>query len=81
MRSTEHLYSKEKIRGRQAELGLKSQELAEKAGVNINTITAIRSGKPVNIASLAKVVEALELEMAEMFPHSDSNPSIVVEAA
>ena len=61
------MYRNDKIRGKQAELGLSNEELAEKAGVNPNTVSAIRSGKVVRTDTLQKVADALGLTMEELF--------------
>jgi len=61
------MYKKEKFRGRQAELGLSVAELAERAGVDPNTVSAIRNGKAVRTVSLQKVMNALGLTPAEVF--------------
>jgi transcriptional regulator with XRE-family HTH domain len=61
------MYRPEKIRGKQAELGLSVDELAEKAGVNPNTVSAIRNGKSVTTDSLEKVINALGLNPIDVF--------------
>jgi transcriptional regulator with XRE-family HTH domain len=66
------MYRNEKIRGKQAELGLSNEELAAKAGVNVNTVSAIRLGKSVSITSLTAVVGALGLTMADVFEEKPS---------
>lgn len=62
------MYRDDKIRGRQAELGLSVHEVAARAGVNVNTLTAIRKGKKVKVDTLEKVVIlGLGMTMAEVF--------------
>ena len=61
------MYRDDKIRGRQAELGLSVEEVAERADVDKNTVSAIRNGKDVRESSLRKVVTALGLTMAEVY--------------
>jgi transcriptional regulator with XRE-family HTH domain len=61
------MYRNDKIRGRQAELGWSNEDLAVKADVNVNTISAIRNGKTVRTDTLQKVTAALDLTMAEVF--------------
>lgn len=61
------MYRNDKIRGKQAELGLSVEELAGRADVNPNTVSAIRHGKTVRTDSLEKVVSALGLTMTEIF--------------
>jgi transcriptional regulator with XRE-family HTH domain len=61
------LYRNDKIKGKQAELGWSVEELADRAGVNPNTVSAIRSGKPVRTPSLEAVAAALGLQMAEVY--------------
>lgn len=60
------MYRKEKIRGKQAELGWSVEELAERADVNPNTVSAIRNGKSVRTDSLEKVMRALGLTYADI---------------
>lgn len=60
------MYRCEKIRGKQAELGLSVEELAEKADVNPNTVSAIRNGRAVRTDSLEKVLCALGLTYADI---------------
>jgi transcriptional regulator with XRE-family HTH domain len=64
------MYRKEKIRGKQAELDLTNEALADKAGVGVNTVSAIRNGKSVTTDSLEKVIQALGLSAAEVFEQS-----------
>jgi transcriptional regulator with XRE-family HTH domain len=61
------MYRNDKIRGKQAELGLSVDQLAERAEVNPNTVSAIRNGKSVTTDSLEKVINALGLDPAEVF--------------
>lgn len=61
------MYRNDKIKGKQAQLGWSNDELARRAGVNINTVSAIRNGKPVRSTSLEKVVAALGLPMPEVY--------------
>jgi transcriptional regulator with XRE-family HTH domain len=61
------MYRDDKIRGKQAELGLSVDEVAERAGVNVNTVSAVRNGKSVKAETLEKVASALGLTMAEVF--------------
>jgi DNA-binding Xre family transcriptional regulator len=61
------MYRKEKIRGKQAELGLTNDELAARAEVGVNTVSAIRNGKSVTTDNLEKVINALGLHPAEVF--------------
>lgn len=72
------MYRNDKIRGKQAELGLSNEDLAEKAHVNANTVSAIRNGKTVRTDSLEKVVSALGMTMAEIF---EPKPQAVPVAA
>jgi transcriptional regulator with XRE-family HTH domain len=60
------VYRNDKIRGKQAELGMSVEELADKAGVNPNTVSAIRGGKTVRTDSLEKVVKALGMTMLDV---------------
>jgi transcriptional regulator with XRE-family HTH domain len=60
-------YRKEKIWGRQAELGWTVARLAEKARVSVPTVIAIRAGKSVTTTKLEQVVQALGLTMAEIY--------------
>ena len=72
------MYRDDKIRGRQAEKNWSNEVLAEKAGVNINTITAVRAGKPVSLSTLAKITEPLELTLYEIFePRPEAEPARV----
>jgi DNA-binding XRE family transcriptional regulator len=61
------MYRNDKIKGKQAELGLSNEELAERADVNANTVSAIRMGKTVRTDSLEKVIVALGLSAVEVF--------------
>lgn len=61
------MYRNDRIRERQAELCLTAGEVAEKAGVNVNTVIAIRNGKSVRTDSLEKVISALGLNPVELF--------------
>ena len=70
------MYRSEKIKGKQAELGLSVEELAEKAKVNANTVSAIRNGKSVTTDSLEKVLGALGLTFADI-----ANPTQTTEVA
>lgn len=70
------MYRNDKIKGKQAELGLSVEELAERAGVNPNTVSAIRNGKSVRTDSLGKVIAALGLTPAEVFtPKAEPEPA------
>jgi transcriptional regulator with XRE-family HTH domain len=71
------MYRNDKIKGKQAEMGLSVEELAEKAGVDRNTVSAIRNGKPVRTPSLEKVVTALDMEMADVYPKQETAPAQV----
>ena len=61
------MYRCDKIRGKQAKLGLSVKQLAKRAEVNPNTVSAIRNGKSVTTDSLEKVINALGLKPAEVF--------------
>ena len=61
------VYRNDRIRGTQAELGLTAEEVAMKAGVNVNTVSAIRNGKSVRTDSLEKVINALGLNPIDVF--------------
>lgn len=67
------MYRNEKIRGRQAELAWSNETLAENAGVNINTVSAVRAGKPVSVTTLQKVADALNLSLADLFTPKPEN--------
>jgi transcriptional regulator with XRE-family HTH domain len=69
------VYRSDKIRGKQAELGLSVEQLARCAAVNPNTVSAIRNGKSVTTDSLEKVINALGIKPAEVF-----EPKPVAEA-
>jgi transcriptional regulator with XRE-family HTH domain len=45
---------------------LSVEQLAERAGVNNNTVSAIRNGKSVRTDTLEKVVSALGMTMLEV---------------
>jgi transcriptional regulator with XRE-family HTH domain len=64
------MYRKEKFRGRQAELGLSVAEVADKAGVDPNTVSAIRNGKRVRTDTLEKVMNVLGLTYADISEQS-----------
>lgn len=70
------MYRSDKIKGKQAELGWSVEELAEKAQVNANTVSAIRNGKSVTTDSLEKVLSALGLTFADI-----ANPTQTTEVA
>jgi transcriptional regulator with XRE-family HTH domain len=72
------MYRKEKIRGKQAELGLSVAEVAEKAGVDPNTVSAIRNGKRVRTDTLEKVMGVLGLTYADV---SEPKPEAETVAA
>lgn len=61
------MYRDDKIRSRQAEKDWSNEVFAEKAGVNINTVTALRRGDIVSLPTLKKAADALELSMQELF--------------
>ncbi|MBV8857893.1 MAG: helix-turn-helix transcriptional regulator [Acidobacteria bacterium] len=61
------MYRSDKIRGKQAELGWSVGQLARRAEVNPNTVSAIRNGRSVTTVSLEKVINALGLQPAEVF--------------
>jgi transcriptional regulator with XRE-family HTH domain len=70
------MYRNDKIRGKQAEKGWSVEELAERAGINVNTVSAIRNGKPVRTPSLEAVAEALDLPMSEVYaPKPEAEPA------
>lgn len=48
-----------RVRRQRVSLGLKQQELAEKAAVSINVITALENGRSVTVESLARVLQGL----------------------
>jgi predicted transcriptional regulator len=60
------MYRNDKIKGRQAELGLSNEDIAGKAGVSLPTVSSIRSGKVVRTDSLEKVVRALGMTMLDV---------------
>jgi len=72
------MYRCEKIRGKQAELGWSVEELAERAEVNPNTVSAIRNGKRVRTDTLEKVMKALGLTYADI---SERKPESEAAAA
>lgn len=74
------MYRNDKIRGKQAELGWSNEELADRADVNPNTVSAIRNGKVVRTDSLEKVINALGLVPAEVFMPKEHAESEVVGA-
>lgn len=61
------MYRDDKIRLRQAELGWSNEVFAEKANVNINTVTALRKGVVVSLPTLKKAADALDLTMRDLF--------------
>lgn len=70
------MYRNDKIKGKQAERGWSNDELAERASVNVNTVSAIRNGKTVRTDSLDKVIRALGLTAAEVFePREETAPA------
>lgn len=64
------MYRSDKIKGKQAELGWSVEQLAKRAEVNPNTVSAIRNGRSVTTDSLGKVINALGLKPAEVFSRS-----------
>jgi transcriptional regulator with XRE-family HTH domain len=74
------MYRNDKIRGKQAELGLSVEDLAERAGVNPNTVSAIRNGKDVRESSLRKVVTALGLSMADVYEQREEAEPVTAGA-
>lgn len=64
------MYRNDKIKGKQAELGWSVEQLAKRAEVNPNTVSAIRNGRSVTTDSLGKVINALGLKPAEVFSRS-----------
>jgi transcriptional regulator with XRE-family HTH domain len=47
---------------------LNNEQLARLTGLNVNTISAIRNGKPtVSVPTLRRVAEALGIPMADLF--------------
>lgn len=61
------MYRADKIRGKQAEKDWSNEVFAEKAGVNVNTVTALRRGEVVSLPTLRKAADALGLTMQELF--------------
>ena len=57
MKELEELGSR--VRRQRVALGLKQQELAAKAAVSINVITALENGRSVTVESLARVLQGL----------------------
>jgi transcriptional regulator with XRE-family HTH domain len=69
------MYRADKIRSRQAELGWSNEVFAEKARVNVNTVTALRKGQMVSIPTLNKAADALGLSMKELFTPKMEEPA------
>lgn len=57
MKEIEELGSR--VRRQRVAQGMKQQELAAKAAVSINVITALENGRSVTVESLARVLHAL----------------------
>jgi transcriptional regulator with XRE-family HTH domain len=60
------LYRHDEIRGAMAKQGFTVDSLAEKTGLNPNTVSAVRNGKSVNVESLIKVARALGLTLSDL---------------
>lgn len=76
------MYRNDKIRGRQAEKGWSNDQFAEVAGLHVNTISAIRTGRSVRTESLEKAATALGLTMAEVYePRPQQSPTAAPAAA
>lgn len=70
------MYPHEKIKGAQAEKGMTNEQIAEAAGVNINTVTAVRKGKNVKLDTLGKVANAVGFDLEVRFiPKPDAPAS------
>ena len=61
------MYRNDKIKDKQAEKGWTNEELAARARVNVNTISAVRTGKPVRSVTLETIAETLGLPMVEVY--------------
>lgn len=62
------MYRDDLIRAAMGSQNITRAALAEKSGLNVNTITAICRGKEnIEIPTLQKVANALGLEMADLF--------------
>jgi len=57
MKEIEELGSR--VRRQRVAQGMKQQELAAKAAVSINVITALENGRSVTVESLARILQAL----------------------
>lgn len=70
------MYRDDLIRAAQAVQNLTNEALAEKSGLNVNTISAIRRGKQhVEVPTLQKVADALGLTMQQLFePKQETQP-------
>jgi transcriptional regulator with XRE-family HTH domain len=69
------MYRNDKIKEKQAEKGWSNEVLAERAGVNVNTISAVRNGKPVRSTTLETVAATLGLPMVEVYEQKqDAEP-------
>jgi transcriptional regulator with XRE-family HTH domain len=61
------MYRADKIRGKQGEKNWSNEVFAQRAEVNINTVTALRRGDVVSLPTLKKAADALGLTMQELF--------------
>lgn len=61
------MYRNDKIKDKQAENGWTNEELAKRAGVNVNTVSAVRTGKSVTSTTLETIAETLGLTMVEVY--------------
>lgn len=67
------MYRADKIRGKQGEKNWSNEVFAQKADVNINTVTALRRGEVVSLPTLKKAADALGLTLQELFePESEA---------
>jgi transcriptional regulator with XRE-family HTH domain len=75
---SEKLYRDDLIRAEQAAQELTNEELADLAGRDPSTVSAVRNGRPtVTLASLWFVSQALKLPWARMFePRPENGPTI-----
>lgn len=55
------------MRQRREALGLSQIRLAVKAGVAVRTLVRIEQGEDTNVGTLAKVADALEVRIADLF--------------
>lgn len=60
------LYRAEKIVGKQAELDLTNEKLAEAADVGVGTVSAARQGRSVHTENLIKILNVLGLTLSDI---------------